>query len=295
MPYTSNPYVARTRRLAVNDVLVRHFTNSFVSRKYGVHRSTIGRWLKRATGDRKTYIETESSRPHHHPRQLPKELEAKVIKVRLETGRCAQILYAMLKNKGVVVSLSSVKRVLKRNRLTRRKRQLKPPYAKVQRPEAKMPGDLVEMDTIHFVKFDGSRFYIYALIDVCSRYGYAEYSKYLSARKSASVAYNALKTFRFKVLTIQTDNGGEFSEAFYFSLKKIGIQLRHTRPRKPNDNAHIERFVRTIQEEGFGWRLPEEQTMQNSLQKYMSYYNKERLHLGINCNTPCSIVAKLLS
>jgi len=213
----------------------------------------------------------------------------------METGRCSQILYAMLRDKGIHISLSSIKRILKRYKLTRQKKQLKQPYAKIQRPLPLKPGDLVEMDTIHFIKSDGSRFYIYVLIDVCSRYGYAEYSAYLSARKSGDVAKKALKAFSFKVGTIQTDNGSEFSEEFYFGLKAIGVQLRHTRPRRPNDNAHIERFIRTIQEEGFKWKLPNERTIGKELKAFINYYNNKRYHLGINCNTPCTIVAKLLS
>ena len=295
MPYTSNPHIAKTRRRAVNDCLVRKFTKAFVARKYGVHRSTIGKWLKRAAKNRKAHIETISSTPHSHPNQIPFELEQAVINIRLETGRCAQILHAMLKNRGVVISLSSVKRILKRNGLLRRKRQLKPSYARIQRPQATKPGDLVEMDTIHFIKSNGSKFYIYVLIDIYSRCGYASYSRYLSASRSYSVARKALSLFKFPISTIQTDNGSEFGEHLYHMLRKLGIRLRHTRVRKPNDNAHVERFIRTIQEEGFKSTLPNEKTVQEVLRSYISYYNTKRLHLGINCNTPCSIVAKLLS
>lgn len=295
MSYTNNPHIGKTRRLAVNDVLVRKLTKAFVARRYGVHRATIGKWLERATSDRKTHIETRSSKPHRHPNQVSNEIEQTVIKLRFRIKRCAPILHAMLKGSGTTISLSSVERILRRNKLTRKTKQLKLPYAKIQRPIPDKPGDLVEMDTIHFVKPNGIKFYIYAVIDVCSRYGYAEYSRYLSAQKSGSVARNALRMFGFRISTIQTDNGGEFGEHFYFSLKKLHIKLRHIRIGKPNDNAHIERFVRTIQEEGFNSMQPNEKTIQIHLKDYITYYNYERLHLGINCNTPCSIVAKLLN
>ena len=51
---------------------------------------------------------------------------------------------------------------------------------------------------------------------------------------------------------MQSDNGLEFSEHFAQRLKSNNIALRHTRLGRPNDNAHIERFNRTIQEECTG-------------------------------------------
>jgi transposase InsO family protein len=201
----------------------------------------------------------------------------------------------MLKNEGVSISLSSVARILRREGLTRKKRQLKPSYAKIKRPKAHAPGDLVQMDTIHYIRSDGTRFYIYVLIDVYSRIGYAQYKKSLSAENSYKVAQNFRKMFPFKIRVIQTDNGGEFSEQFYFKLCSRNIKLRHTRVRKPNDNAHVERFIRTIQEECFQRMLPKQDTVRKQLENYIFYYNNQRLHLGINCNVPRSFVAKVLT
>lgn len=295
MSYTSNPYAFSARKLGVNDVLVRHLTNVFVARKYGVHRSTIDRWLKKAHKCRSSYIYTQSSRPNHHPSQLPEGVVKEVINLRSRYRKCAPVLHAMLKDRGVNISVSSVKRILKRYNLTRKRKQIKPPYAKIQRPRPETPGALVEMDTIHFIDNAGKRFFIYVAIDVYSRVGYAQYSQRINCLRSYLFTLNALKYFNFKVSVIQTDNGGEFAEGFYFYLRRLGIQLRHTRIRKPNDNAHVERFIRTIQEEGFNYRLPNKRTIGKDLKNYLHYYNHERYHLGINCNIPCLFVAKVLN
>jgi transposase InsO family protein len=284
-----------TRRNAVLDVLRGKRSQAEAARYYGYSRSAICKWLKKRPKHYLQYIETKSSAPKKCWNQTPPDITNRVIELRLETGRCAQILHAMLKNEGITISLSTVTRIIRRNKLTRKKKQLKPRYAKIARPKAEKPGDLVEMDTIHYVKSDGSRFYIYAVIDVCSRYGYAQYSKNLSTKRSAEVARKAQKAFKFSIKVLQTDNGGEFGEDFNFRLQRLGIQLRHTRPRKPNDNAHIERFNRTIQEEGFKWALPKEKTIKKDLDKFINYYNNKRFHLGINCNIPCNIVSKLLN
>ena len=45
MAYTSNPFVPRARREAVNLVLREGLSPAAAARKTGVYRSTIGRWL----------------------------------------------------------------------------------------------------------------------------------------------------------------------------------------------------------------------------------------------------------
>ena len=295
MPYTSNPHMGITRRKAIDDVLTGRRTQAEAARYYGFTRSAICKWLKRKPKYNRQYIETKLPTPKRFWNQTSNSSVARTIELRKKTGRCAQIIHAVLQKEDIKISLSTVTRILRRHKLTRKKRQTKPPYARIPRPLPEKPGTLVEMDTIHFIKSNGTRFYIYAVIDVCSRYAYAEYSRYLSAKRSTQVARNAQKEFSFRIKTIQTDNGSEFSEYLYFQLRAMGVYLRHTRPRKPNDNAHVERFIRTIQEEGFKSMLPDESTIKSKLKEFINYYNNERYHLGINCNTPCSVVSKLLT
>ena len=295
MPYTSNPHVGKTRRMAVNDVIFGRKTRSEAARHYGVHRSTITKWIKRASEDPKVYINTKSSAPHKQAKELDKEVVDRIIEIRKECGRCAPIIHAMLKEEGIVISLSSVQRTLKRQNLTRKKKQLKPRYGKIDRPRADKPGSLVEVDTIHFQKADGTRFFIYAVIDIYSRIGYAEYRKGISSKTSMKVVRNFTKKFKYQVEVIQTDNGPEFSEALYFELRKIDIKLRHTRIRRPNDNAHVERFIRTIQDECFGGMLPKEKGVNKKLKEFIEYYNNHRLHLGLKCMSPNQFVAKVMN
>lgn len=207
-------------------------------------------------------------------------------------NRCAPIIQAHLKREGIKVGLSTVDKVLRRNRLTRRKKQLKD-YKPLDRPIAESPGALVEMDTIHIVRSDYRRIYIYTVIDVFSRLAYAEYRKDLSNKASFEVVKNAQRYFGFKFEVVQTDNGCEFSPVFGYKLRQINIKLRHTRIRKPNDNAHIERFNRTIQTEGLKGNLNDEKTLKNKIKRFNNYYNNIRLHLSLSCQTPAEYVAKV--
>lgn len=238
-------------------------------------------------------IDTLPSRPKHHPNELKPEIVNRILELRRQYKRCAPVIHAYLKLEGISVSLSSVERTLRRHRLTRRKKQAKD-YTPTPRPVANYPGALVEIDTIHFVYPDYSRTYIYAVIDLYSRLAYAEYHKTISARRSYQVVLNAQKYFGFVFSTIQTDHGAEFSPALKDLLGRK-ITLRHSRIRKPNDNAHIERFNRTIQKECFESRLPDEKIVHQQLKNYLEYYNKIRLHLSLSCQTPAEYVAKVLN
>lgn len=285
MSYTSNPYAGKARRLAVNDVRFGRLTVIEAAAKYGVARSTIWRWRKRADPDHRVFLHTLPSRPKHHPNELKPEVVARIVQLRHELKRCAVVIHAQLMREGVQVSLSSVKRTLKRQGLTRRKKQASW-YTPLPRPAADGPGALVQVDTIHFVRAEKTRFYIYAVIDTYSRLAYAEYHKTLSQHASLQVVLTAQQFLGFPFHMVQTDNGPEFRDGLVSGLARQRIALRHTRIRKPNDNAHVERFIRTIQEECFGGFLPNEKTIKHRLQDYIAFYNQNRLHLALNCLTP---------
>jgi len=83
---------------------------------------------------------------------------------------------------------------------------------------------------------------------------------------------------------IQTDNGPEFGLHFADAVTRGGMTHRHIHPRSPNENGHLERFNRTIQEEigRHGWCI----FMPQDISKYLHHYNEERMHMGINYKTP---------
>jgi transposase InsO family protein len=261
----------------------------------GVHRATVGKWLLRVPTDHRLPYGTQSARPHHHPNEVPRATVNRVVELRSELGRCAPVLHAHLIQEGYKVSQRSVGRILKREKLVRKKKQATLYKSVYKRPVATSPGALVQMDTIHIQKGDGSRFYIYTLIDLYSRLAYAEYHPQLRQKISFKVIAQAQSYFGFSFSMLQTDHGPEFSQGLTFLLSRRQIKLRHSRIRTPNDNAHIERFNRTIQEECFGNVMPNEKTIEQDLRRYIKYYNYARLHLGLNLLTPGQFVAKVLS
>ena len=128
--------------------------------------------------------------------------------------------------------------------------------------------------------------YVYTLIDLFSRWAYAEASARISAKTSAAFIARAMQQAPFRFAMIQTDHGSEFSIGFTHTLWRFGFQHRHTRVRQKDDNAHIERFNRTLQEECLDRVQTTMSAFRAALRTYLPYYNTERLHMGINFKTP---------
>lgn len=287
MPYTTNPHLPRVRMQAVL-LLRKGWSTRKVAKHFGFNQSTIVRWNKRASDDGRNTIPTLSSRPTTHPRKLDWHVVQRIIQLRIKTnGRCSEVIHKMLSNEGIRISLRSVKRTLLRNGLTRKRSPWKKYHLSGERPKAIQPGDLVEVDTIHLMKDEKRRIYIYTLIDVYSRWAYAYATKKLRAGASIGFVQMAQKKFAINFKCLQSDHGPEFSKYF---TNMVGTRHRHSRVRKPNDNAHLERFNRTIQHEFLRYLPVDVDIINRHLDTYLEYYNQERLHLGLNLKTPMEVM-----
>jgi transposase InsO family protein len=288
MAYTQNPYLPRVRMEAVRFVKEGGCSMRQASRKFGVEPSTISRWCKKGSG--RTLIETKTSRPHESPNALPEEIISAIIKKRIGRRRCGQVIHAELKRDGIVVSLPSVQRTLGRLNLLKKRSPWKRPHDTTERPEATHPGALIQADTVHIFLPNGKKIYVYTLIDLYSRWAYAETIEKIGAGSSAGFLSNAKRRAPFRFEMIQTDHGSEFSTWFTHSLKET--KHRHSRVRKPNDNAHIERFNRTLQEECLDRTAHTLKDFRAALKQYLKYYNAERLHMGLNYQTPMEVLRR---
>lgn len=291
MPYTINPNLPQVRMKAV--LLLRQgWSSRKVARHLGFSQSAIVKWSKRAPDDGRMAIPTKSSRPKSHPKTIDWKIKRKIIDLRIKTkGRCSEVIHQMLLNENIKVSLNTVKRTLRRNQLIKPRSPWKKYHLSGERPKVVKPGDLVQVDTIHLWLSKQERIYVYTLIDVNSRWAYAHATKRISGGETLKFVRQAKRKASFEFNCVQSDHGPEFSKYFTHMVK---TRHRHIRVRKPNDNAHIERFNRTIQQELLN-QLPKDVRIVNGqLKKYLRYYNEERLHLGINLQTPWQILTKVI-
>jgi hypothetical protein len=303
-------------RLLVED----QFSLLVVARKCGVHRSTIWRWKQkweqlnehwqkdnpnrpsRKIGEsrRARYswnIPTKPSRPHVSPQAITGDIVAHVLAVRQELGRCAEVVWHHVTTVlGIMVSLSSVRRILRRHHCFDGARKPRVRRDNPRRPRVTAPGELVEIDTIHHVDpYSGRKLYYYTVIDLHTRMAYVTLSTSLRQGLAAAAILAAEKAFGFSFAMVQSDNGPEFGRYFEQTLARNNIATRHTRLGRPNDNAHIERFNRTIQTEaiGYSWRRSVPlQRQRDTLIAYLDYYNTKRVHLGIQMRIPSEMLQR---
>jgi len=290
MAYSLNPNLPRLRAKAVDMVKLEGKSIRQAARYFGFNASTVSRWVRKSPKAGCWKISTLSSRPRRHPHELKTNIVSRIIEIRRKTGgRCAEVIHKMLLNEGVKVGLSSVKRTLDRHGLTRKKSKWKRYHKSLKRPKVRYPGDLVQIDTIHLMDSPKGRIYVYTLLDVYSRWAYAEASEKINTINSIRFVKKAQKLAPFSFNHLQSDNGSEFSKQF---TERVKIKHRHSRVRQPNDNAHLERFNRTIQTELIRNLPSEVKLIQKALPGYLDYYNKKRLRLGIDLQTPTKLITK---
>jgi len=292
MSYTTNPHMGKVRRDAVNLVKYRGWSMRRVAKRFGVYPSTVSRWCKLPYATGWHVLPTGSSCPKNSPRALKREVVEEIIKERVGRRRCAEHIYYALKKREVKVSLSSVKRTLDRCGLLKKRSPWKRPHDATPRPEVTHTGSLLQCDTIHIIGPDGSRIYIYTLIDLYSRWAYAKVVERIGAEASVQFIKRALKVSDFKFEMIHTDNGSEFSTWFTHGCLRLDIRHRHGRVRKSNDQSHVERFNRTIQEECLDRTAHTIKHFKKALKEYLPYYNNERTHMGINYQTPLEVLRR---
>lgn len=257
------------------------------SRHFGIPPGTISKWCKKAQKIGYHPIPTKSSRPHHHPNELSDEVIENIVNKRLAHRRTSEVVHAELLREGVLVSLNSVRRTIDRAGLMKKRSPWKRYHPPQDRPSPLKPGDLIELDTIHTMQGEKKRMYTFVAIDVYSRWVYAKAYQKLSAATSVQFVKEAQRHAAFTFKMVQSDHGPEFGKWF---VERVSKDHRYTRVGKPNDNAHVERFNRTVQEECLDKQMRTPEAFNGALKKYMTYYNNERLHLGISCRTPRELI-----
>ena len=290
MAYTQNPFLPRVRMKAVNLVRIKGWGVRAVARHIGVSAGTVSKWMAKAPHDRRMGIPTLSSRPHTHPTRIGDDIRALIVTERKKTKRCGAVIQKALERQGIVVGRNTIYRVLDDHYLTKKYSKWKKRHTSTERPQSIIPGDLVELDTVHCMISQKKRLYVYTLIDTCSRWAYAMPSLRITAGRSVGFVRGAQDAASFPFSTIQSDHGPEFSSWF---TSHAGMPHRHSRVRKPNDNAHVERFNRTLREECL-YRLPVKLAVyEKEIPDYINYYNNERMHMGIEYMTPVEKLATL--
>src|SRR5207245_6830667 len=113
-------------------------------------------------------VATLGSRARTSPQAINEQLVRRVLVLRAELKRCAEVIWHHMVHKDAIsISLSSVRRILKRNYCFLGARKKRVRSDNPRRLVAAKPGELVQTDTIHYIcPLTKKRRYVYTVIDL---------------------------------------------------------------------------------------------------------------------------------
>lgn len=278
---------------------------TFTAKHFGISRKTLHKWLKRFT-ERNLFSLEEITRKPHQTRSwgVTQEEEKRITTLRrtyLKLGkRKLKVLYQDLF--GERISTWKIERVVRRYSLYPNKVEYQKYLRKRQDTRSKLRihslkeaiqdvhefGFLWHMDSI-ILWWNGRRVCILTALEEHTRIAYAR----IYSNNTTSTTEDFLKRLMYvsenKVRIMHSDNGSEFQGSFEKMCKTLGILQIYSRVRTPKDNALLERFNRTIQEE---WLSQCEQGLDDialanhALTDWLIFYNSQRPHQALDYKTP---------
>lgn len=274
--------------------------------KLGIHKTTVYRWVKKATVRPGVFSSKNLKRKSTKPKTIHSYQFTPTQKVDIQNLRHNKGWMAIKINKHLKLSCHprTLHRYLKRRHLVRK-------YGYHRRPRFQntLHMHLGNTKTIGYLQFDVKYItpqlcglpytcFEYAVIDIFSRYKEAVILNHLDQDGSMVAILEILPKLPFKPMFIQTDNGLEFQGRFHKLCQDLKLTHHLIHKSTPNENALIERSFRTDEEEFF-FRLnkaPQNyDELKNWFANYLHEYNHIRPHLGIDLKTPYEVVANDLS
>ena len=144
------------------------------------------------------------------------------------------------------------------------------------------------MDFMHDQLSDGRSYRLFNVIDDFNREALSiDIDLSLPAERVVR-ALDQIIEWRGKPLTIRSDNGPEYiSSTLANWARNQGIKLDYIQPGKPQQNAYIERYNRTVRYDWLNQYLFESIVeVQEYATQWMWHYNHERPNMGLGGITP---------
>lgn len=248
---------AKTTYITRKEIQESKESISTLANRLGVSRNTVWKWK-----NRDFVHDLKCGRRKGQGTVLTREQEQIIVEIRSKGLHTLDDIYCMFKPMWPNLTRSNLYRCLKRHNLSRLSDIL--PRGEAKKGERGVfkdyePGYL-HMDTTE-VRVEKKRFYVYAAVDRATRYAYVEVRKRKTMNTSTEVLRNVVERYPFKITTILTDNGIEFTYSllpkgkrpprehpFDEECKRMGIEHRLTKFRHPFTNGMVEAFNRRLKE-----------------------------------------------
>lgn len=264
-----------------------------LARVFEVHRSSIGRWIgpKRGVSGKPRRL-----RPVTDNREIRQKVQRVCLSPR-EHQRGHRMVRALLRRRfGLHLSRKSVLRIMRELKLTRPRKRYKPKRPKrvvKMRPTA--PNQAWQIDMTSFQLSNFRPVFLVTVIDCFTRQivGWTMDQRCRAKEWSAAVrealeSRGLIKKSDCQNLVLRSDNGAQpCSRKFTQFLKRRGVVGQYTGYNAPDDNAFVERVIRTIKDEEI-WISEYDRFSEarQAIARYIQYYNSQRIHSALDYRTP---------
>jgi len=250
--------------------------------------STLLRWHRELVVCRWTY-------PHigeHASRGVDTEVEQLVLRLARENQRWGYVrIVGEARKLGVMVSATSVRRILRRHGLGPAPRRNRgPTWVEFLRAQAAgtLACDFFTVETVGL-----TRLYVLFVLEVDRRLVHlAGITAHPSGAWVTQQARNLLvgldehtMSSRFRFLIRDRDT--KFTACFDAVFADAGVEVLKIPPRAPRANAYAERWVRTVRNECLDWILIRNAGhLARLLAVFVDHYNRARPHRGLDLDVP---------
>lgn len=290
--------------------LIHYFTHGEnalgTSRHFGIAPKTFWKWKGRFEEDRLSRLEGQSTAPiHRRTRQRTPEQEARIIALRQEFLRYGKEKLALkyAARHGEPISAWQVQKVIEAHQLYFHPAKNARTQKKRLRAQTKkrITELTVQPQTFFLFKLDtivrywaGTKRYILTAIDTVSRLAFAHMYTTHSSRSAADFLQRLVLLTDHQVTKVHTDNGSEFHKEFETACQALHVEHYWSRVRTPKDNAHNERFNRTLQEEfiELGHAITDPMLFNAKLTLWLIEYNFYRPHQALGYLTPMCLIQR---
>lgn len=260
-------------------------TERWAIQQLGISRATYYRWKARQS---RGQLEDRHPDLRGTPGPLPEEVAAVVEYAKLHPrDGYRRLCWQMVDEDVAYLSPSAVYRILDRHDLLYRWKRTSPSAGK--RPkEASYPDEVWHTDLM-YLWVAGRWYFLVSVLDSYSRYIVAwELALTMAAEEVVLVVQSALEKRKGVRPRVVRDNGSQFVAkewrqlVAHFDLVDIATKVRH-----PESNGRIERYHRSVREEGLtDAELGNMVKAREVIAEWVEYYNGKRLHAALNYLRP---------
>lgn len=292
------------QRLKVVDWLRSHRDNiSLAARHFGLDRKTVRAWRNKFNQVGMLALNDKSHKPKNiRQTTISWQIVDEIVKIRKEYPVWSKWkIQAILKRKNMIVSASTIGRILKRKGLIDKKISQKKSRA-AKSPKQRYPkgfritsaGDMVQIDT-KFVTMPNRMIYQFTAIDVLTKRRVLRFYSSLLSKNGADFLKVCLAEFPFRIKAIQTDNGKEFLKYFDKLCQELNLPHYYIEARHPKQNTYVENSHGSDEREFYqqGNVDKDIEAMNNSLADWEHIWNCIRPHEALNYLTPNEYLNKI--